>query len=327
MGKVLMRRRGELCSSLALTLALILLGALAASGDALGSTSAPGAGTSRASLVTYSSAVVHGRVKPHGLATEYAFQYGTTTGYGGQTPLAPAGSGNGRVRVHQSITGLLPATRYHYRILAVSTGGLTYGKDRTFKTDAMPLSLHIAGVPNPVVYGSPFLLKGTLSGTKAANREVILEANPYPYSAGFHAVGNRELTDGAGAFSFPYPGLRENAQLRVRTAAGKVVSSPVILERVAVRVSFHARRTHRRGYVRLYGMVAPAEPGARVGFQLVRHRRPSVNKGGTRVKAATPAFSRFSRVVRIRHPGRYRALVVISDGAHVYGRSSPIRVR
>jgi hypothetical protein len=189
------------------------------------------------------------------------------------------------------------------------------------------LSLQIAALPNPVVYGSPFLLEGTLSGTGAANREVVLEANPYPYQAGFHTVGNRELTNAAGAFSFPYLNLRENTQLRVRTAGGKVVLSPTVLEHVAVRVSFHARRTRRRGYMRLYGTVTPAEPGARVGFQLVRHRRRSVNKGGTGVKTATPAFSRFSRVVRVRHPGLYRALVVISDGAHIYGRSSPILIR
>jgi hypothetical protein len=326
-----MGRRSHLYSSASLALALGALAAApaapgAAAPGALAATSAPGVATSGASHATYSSVIVRGYVKPHGLATGYAFQYGTTTAYGGQTPLAPAGSGAGTVRVRQSITGLQPATPYHYRIVAVNPAGVTYGRDRTFKTAKLPLSLQIAGVPNPVLYGSPFLVEGTLSGTGAADREVVLESNPYPYLAGFRSVGNRELTNSAGGFSFPYLGLLENAQLRVRTAGGTVVASPIILQKVAVRVSFHARRTRRRGYVRLYGTVAPAEVGARVGFQLVRPGR-SINEGGTGVKPATPTLSRFSRVVRIRHPGLYRALVVISDGAHVYGRSSPILVR
>jgi hypothetical protein len=95
---------------------------------------------------------------------------------------------------------------------------------------------------------------------------------------------------------------------------------------VAVRVGFHAHRTHRRGFVRLYGTVAPAEVGALVGFQLLRPGN-SLNQGGTVVKAGTPTVSRFSRIVRVRHPGLYRALVKVSDGAHVSNYSAPIFVR
>jgi len=46
------------------------------------------------------------------------------------------------------------------------------------------------------------------------------------------------------------------------------------------------------------------------------------------VKAGTPTVSRFSRVVRIRHRGLYRALVKVSnDGAHVSNYSAPILIR
>ena len=75
-----------------------------------------------------------------------------------------------------------------------------------------------------------------------------------------------------------------------------------------MRVSFHVRRARRRGFVRLYGDVAPAEVGALVGFQLLAPGR-SINEGGTVVKAGTAGVSRFSRVVRLRHPGLYRALI------------------
>jgi len=99
-----------------------------------------------------------------------------------------------------------------------------------------------------------------------------------------------------------------------------------VLERVAVRVSFDVRRARRRGYVRLYGTVAPAEVGALVGFQLLTPGK-SVNEGGTVVKAGTASVSSFSRIVRLRHRGLYRALVKINDGAHVSNYSTPILVR
>jgi hypothetical protein len=76
----------------------------------------------------------------------------------------------------------------------------------------------------------------------------------------------------------------------------------------------------------MYGFVTPAEVGARVGFQLLRPGLPSVNKGGTFVKTGTPAVSRFSTVVRVRHRGLYEALVQVADGSHVSAYSAPIRI-
>jgi hypothetical protein len=282
--------------------------------------------TGGSSNVGFSSAILYGNVNPNGLATGYVFQYGTTSGYGGQTPLAPAGNGTISIKLSQTVTGLQPDTTYHYRIVAVDSAGTTNGKDRIFKTAKVPLSLQITSVPNPVVFASPFVVEGNLSGSGSANREVRLEANPFPYIGGFRAVGNPEITSSTGGFSFPYLGLLENAQLRVVTVGGTLVTSPVVVENVAVRVSFHARRARRRGFVRLYGTVAPAEVGALVGFQLLRPGN-STNEGGTSVKAGTPTVSQFSRVVRVRHPGVYRALVKIADGAHVSAYSPPIFIR
>jgi hypothetical protein len=307
-----------LLALIAIALALPTAGALAAS--------TPGVSTSNASSITFSSAILFGSVNPNGQVTNYVFQYGTTSGYGGQTPLAPAGNGTISIRLSQSVAGLQPGTTYHYRIVAVNSSGTANGKDRTFKTASVPLSVQIAGVPNPVVFGNPFVVEGNLSGTGAANHAVVLQANQFPYLGGFHTVGNPELTSSTGGFSFPYVGLLENAQMRVVTVGKPEVSSPVIVEGVAVRVSFHARRTRRRGFVRLYGTVAPAEVGALVGFQLLRPGN-SINQGGTVVKTGTSTVSRFARIVHVRRPGLYRALVKVSDGAHLSNYSTPIFVR
>lgn len=310
----------------AVLLALIAGALMLPAPGALAASSAPIVTTLGSSNVTFSSAILYGDVDAHGLATGFVFQYGINRGYGGQTPLAPAGNGTISIRLSQVVPGLQPGTTYHYRIVAVNSAGTTNGGDRTFKTANVPLSVQITGVPNPVVFGSPFLVEGHLSGTGATNHEVVLQANPFPYLAGFRTVGNPEVTSSVGAFSFPFLGLLENAQLRVVTVGGSVVTSPVVIESVAVRVSFHARRTHRRGFVRLYGAVAPAEVGALVGFQLLQPGK-SVNEGGTVVKAGTATVSQFSRIVRVRHPGLYRALVKVSDGAHVSSYSEPVLVR
>lgn len=145
---------------------------------------------------------------------------------------------------------------------------------------------------------------------------------------GLQESGEPKITNatGEGWFSFPVLGLLENAQLRVVTVGKPLVYSPVVTETVAVRVSFHVRHTSRRGYVRFYGTVAPAEVGAQVGFQLLQPGK-SVNEGGTVVKPGTSGVGTFSGRMRLRHRGLYRALVKVSDGAHVSNYSTPILVK
>jgi hypothetical protein len=290
----------------------------------------PSASTGGVSNLTSSSVILYGHIDARGLATNYVFQYGPTAAYGAQTALASAGSGTTTIKVAQAVGGLRSNTTYHYRILATNAGGATPGTDRTFKTPKVPLSLQIAGTPNPVLFGDPFSVQGTLSGTGAAGRVVALQFNQFPYLAGFKTLGNPEVTSSTGGFSFPVVGLLSNAQLRVITVSAPLISSPVLVEGVAVRVTFHAHRVHRnrRGrFFHMYGTVTPAEVGARVGFQLLRPGLPSVNKGGTFAKHGTSTASRFSTVVRIRHRGVYQALVQVSDGAHVSAYSASLRLR
>ena len=71
--------------------------------------STPDATTGSATQVTTSGAQVTGSVNPHGEATTYAFQYGTTTNYGSQTATANAGSGT------SSVSGARDAGRLGFR--------------------------------------------------------------------------------------------------------------------------------------------------------------------------------------------------------------------
>ena len=230
----------------ALVLALTVL-ALAAQGT-FAASSDPSVTTGGVSSVTFSSTTLHGAVNAHGLPTTYVFQYGPTSGYGAQTSSMPAGNGTITLTFSASVSGLQPGTAYHYRVVATNSSGTVDGKDRTFTTASIPLTAQITGVPNPVLFGSPFVVEGHLSGTGAVNHEVVLQADPFPYLGGLKDVGNAELTNSAGDFSFPLLGLLDNTQLRVVTVGKPEVASPAIVEGVAVRVTLHVRRTRRRGY-------------------------------------------------------------------------------
>jgi hypothetical protein len=306
-------------AAVGLTLALgpFCAGALAAS--------APQVTTGGTSGVGYSGGTLEGTVNPEGKATSYYFEYGTSSSYGTQTSALEAGNGTDAITVSEAITGLQAGKEYRYRIVGSSEAGKSYGSERHFTTASIPLSLTISGSPNPVIFGSPFFVQGSLSGTGAGGREIVLQSNPYPYTRGFQTVGNPELTSSSGSFSFPYVGLLENAELRVQTVGSPTVTSGTVLEGVAVRVGLHIVRAARRGYFKVYGTVSPAEVGALVGFEQLRPGNRYVNVNGTVVRRGSSATSVFSRTVRLRGNTLYRALVLVSDPAHASIESASVR--
>jgi len=289
----------------------------------------PSANTGGSAAVSASSAALKGSVNPRGAETSYVFQYGTTTAYGTQTPPAPAGNGTTQVQVSQPIAGLQPGTIYHYRLVAMSAIGTTDGRDVAFTTKSIPLTFELAPTPHLNVFGSPFTVSGVLSGTGAANRPVALQATPFPFLGGFKNTGETTVTDAGGSFLFHVASPLLNTKFEVVTVGARPVKSPAIIERVAARVSLHVRSTGRPGFVRLSGAVEPAEVGAPVIFQLLRHGFPPRGIGGgeTVVRRGATSASRFSLVVRIRRGGLYRALVQVSNGKQVSGHSRAILIR
>jgi hypothetical protein len=96
----------------------------------------PAATTGAAGSVTDHSATLSGTLDGHGGPTGYHFEYGPTTGYGSTTPTT--GSGTGTVAAVATLSGLKPATTYHYRLVAANSGGVAKGADRTFTTAPPP---------------------------------------------------------------------------------------------------------------------------------------------------------------------------------------------
>ncbi|HEV2950797.1 MAG TPA: hypothetical protein VGZ51_01740, partial [Actinomycetota bacterium] len=113
----------------------------------------PTASTGGVHSLTSSGAQVTGVVNPNGAATSYWFEYGSTTAYGQQTASTSAGAA-GAVAVEKPLSGLSPATTYHYRLVAQNAGGTSFGTDREFTTASIPVPPPPPG-PAPVALTGP----------------------------------------------------------------------------------------------------------------------------------------------------------------------------
>jgi len=130
----------------------------------------PSATTGSATNVTFNSVTLNGTINPNGVETGALFQWGITVSYGNLTDSQFLGSGTSNVNIPPTnLSGLLPNTIYHYRIVATnSAGGTTYGEDRVFttckkvtvdNTSGIGLNLHSSpGDDSPVITG---LTEGT----------------------------------------------------------------------------------------------------------------------------------------------------------------------
>ena len=304
----------------AMILALALWSSLAGTATAA---TAPAVSTGGANAVSFGSATLTGTVNPRGSEASYYFQYGPTKAYGLQTGILDAGAGTKGVHVAIALSGLQPLTRYHYRLVAINSGGPGFGGDRSFTTKRVPLSLGIFASPNPVFYGGTVTIQGTLAGTGNAGRAVVLQATPFPFTAAFLNVGNPELTTASGSFSFPVLDLVQATEFRVVTTTNPPVVSPDVFESVDLRVKAAAGRIGRRGKALFHGTVSPAMDGAEIAVMLSTHGH-RVFIAGTRLHHATSSSSRFSLLAKAKRGSVYRILVHIPGGPLSSTYSAPL---
>jgi hypothetical protein len=116
-----------------------IAGAIVAAGSAQAAVP-PSATTSDATSITQTSAVLHGTLDTAGLPAQYAFAYGTSTGYGQVTPAQSTTGSTSAQQVSATITGLSPGKLYHFELGAV-VGFSPYsmnltGGDKTFTTQS-----------------------------------------------------------------------------------------------------------------------------------------------------------------------------------------------
>jgi hypothetical protein len=293
----------------------------------------PVATTGKVNHVRGSSATLNGTVQPHGLVTNYYFQYGPTVAYGSQTTAASLSAGYTRIKVGQAVTGLRLGE--HYRLVAINGAGTSFGRDRTYATKSLALKFSLPktkGAP-PTIYGGTYVLRGSLTGVNSAFHRVTLQASPYPYLEPFASVGAPVTTSATGGFTLRVTHMAMNTQLRVATLDPRPVLSPVVTAHVAVKVTLKVRTSKRaKGFVRLYGTVTPAKVGVPVAFQVLKAIRPGRSERetafgtqfSTTTKRYTHSVSRFSLITKVRRKGRYRAFVQLHKGPLVSGASSTV---
>ena len=91
-------------------------------------------GTESFRNVGSSSATLVGQIVAGGRPASYHFEYGATDAYGLATPETPLGSGRESTGVLAQISGLLPETTYHFRLVATGEAGTPAGPDVTLTT-------------------------------------------------------------------------------------------------------------------------------------------------------------------------------------------------
>ena len=223
---------------------IVALTVLASSATAGLAATPPGARTGGASDITSQTATLKGTVNPHGVPTAFYFQFGRTKGYGTRTSTSDAGSGLKGRGISAPVTGLMPLTIYHYRLVAFSTAGTTRGGDRTFRTPQIPTASTISVSPNPVVYGKTVFVSGALTGPDIGGKKVALQSKPFPFTGPFQQIGNTVLSSPVGAYSFIWPPT-VTMQLRVLDQSRPSVKSPIFTASVALATTLRVRNLHR----------------------------------------------------------------------------------
>jgi hypothetical protein len=309
--------RWALCAgALALTLTL------PAAADAA---SAPIAATGATANVTQTSVRLIGSVDPNADATKVQFQYGTTIAYGAVSA-AQAITGDGKKTIVADVTGLAPATIYHYRLIATNGKGLSRGADRAFKTKVQPLGVTFSATPNPILMPGTTTVAGQLTGTDNGGRKVVLQSNPFPYTQGFKPTGNALVTDASGNFSFGLQAVSVNTQYRVALPDKPSVVSPIVVVSVSVRVSTHVgTKTVKRGHKLTFsGSVDPDAGGTPIAIQKRNSKGSWVTVSGTATRGGTAG--KYRKAVKIRSGGKYRVYAGVTNGKYVPNAGSVLTI-
>jgi hypothetical protein len=230
------------------------------------------------------------------------------------------------ITVYSPISGLLPLTTYHYKLVAINVLGTVFGSDLTFTTAAAPLSLATNASVNPDPLGVPITVAGAIVGTGASGSAVVLQQNPFPFTGGFELVGSPGLASATGTFSFQIPSVPVTTQFRVVSVGpGQPLVSDTLTEFAQIAVTVNVTRGPTRSgnpSATFAGLISPAQPGGRVSVQrLVGGRWVLV--AATQAHAATAAASAYAITLHPTHSGSYRVFAASVEGGRLPSATPP----
>ena len=98
---------------------------------------APTVTTNAATSTATTTATLNGTVNANNQSTVVTFDYGLTVSYGTSVTAAESpATGTSNTAVSKAISGLIPNSTYHFRVVGVNATGTTNGSDQTFGTAA-----------------------------------------------------------------------------------------------------------------------------------------------------------------------------------------------
>jgi hypothetical protein len=179
----------------------------------------------------------------------------------------------------------------------------------------------LSAAANPIRFGTATTLSGKVTGPDHAGVAVTLNADPYPVGAAT-AVATA-TTDANGDFQFAGIAPDRDTRYSVRAKTSPPVESPALDVFVRIRVSLRLGdyTPHVGQRVRFSGSAAPQHDGSVVRIQRRRATGTWKTVALTVLRDAGDARSTYSRRVRIRRDGTYRARVIAVDGDHLSGTS------
>lgn len=153
-----------------------------------------------ASYIQERQALLRASIVPNADASVVFFEWGTTTGYGSQTPVRNAGDGYRSVSLGEVLTSLACNTTYHYRAVASNANGTTQGSDGTFTTTSCsPTPVVTVTATDPTATENP-MTTGTFLIARTGSTAADL---PVTYSVGGTATVGADHTLGAGTVVIP----------------------------------------------------------------------------------------------------------------------------
>jgi Secretion system C-terminal sorting domain len=134
---------------------------------------APTVTTNAANNITFNSATLNGICNANNGNTTLQFKYGTTTAYGQTVNANPnMVTGNVNTNCNAAITGLLPNTVYHYKLVGQNSSGITDGADNTFTT--LTTSIITIEKPKLKIYPNPCTNSFEIANAENINQNNII---------------------------------------------------------------------------------------------------------------------------------------------------------
>jgi hypothetical protein len=188
---------------------------------------APLATREPATDLTPTRALLRATVDPHGLpVTTCQFEYGRTTHYGrritcSQSIAATASA----VTVSAVVTGLVPATTYHFRLLTGTQVGTSRGEDEQFTTQQLPIvappqvGLLVQSLTNhPGFIGRLLGISGIIGATPGETITVICQRGCAPHLLRTIPVRSRATARGRTLLTHPLL-LTATTQIQIDVSA------------------------------------------------------------------------------------------------------------